>query len=1166
MRSEKSVPILNTNHFPLSGKILIEASAGTGKTFSLVTLYLKLLLGLGKDNSVQKAFLVQEILVITFTKHTKKELKNRIRIYIHDFKKTCLKKNENCILYHLFKKIKNLDKAIYLLSQAEQSIHTLEVYTIHEFCYQALKINKFLSNIFFQKKIAKNVYHLYLQSSITFWNECFKNLPKNILNIILKYFKNPSFLLKKVFPFLLNESFVKKKYVKNKLNIVQSYDILIKKIKIFKNTWLKYHKTIFSIINKSQANKKVYTKSNLNRWVNNITIWSLTKSENFNIPKDLKYFQKQYLIEKNYSESVSENEIFEITEKFLKINFSLKSAFIIETIIKIKKHFTQRKQQLGIFEFDDLIQFVISILEKKNKSFINTLAKKYPALLIDEFQDTNYKQYKIFEKIYSSNKHLFVLISDPKQAIYEFRGADISSYIKATKNIKQRYHLEINWRSSKEIIDSINLLFSRTKNIFMHSRIKFISLKSRYKYKQIKFEINGKIQPALRFLLNKERITTISDYKKWISKSYAKYISFWINEGKTKNATITYKNKTEFVSEKNICILVNNKKEAYIMQIALQELNIKTTYLSKRESVFHTNEAIEILWILQAILNPKNEATLKRAISTTIISIQSKKIDCITQKHSFWSNLINQFYKYLIIWEKFGITHVIHKIIINYRVKHQNDTLKKNVPNIDYILQITKLLEIRSNKNKSKHILISWLEKKIVTKNDVPYKDYINIKNNNNYVQIVTIYKSKGLEYPIVCIPFFTTHYNNHNTSKLFNDIKLNLKNEKTLLSEQMRLLYVALTRAIVHCFVGIAFITRKVKKHENYYSNLYKNALGNILKIDKKLSFEELNEILKKIDPNKNIRTTSKIPEFQIKDKEKIVKVNTLSNQIFTRKFQCNYIITSYSNLKKEYKSNILPTKKIYTNTNYNKPEIPQKKVQLTSYAFPKGKKFGIFIHKILKNINFKKKINNDWISHQLIQNDFSKTWSESIKKWIKKILHTPLNSDNLVLSKLSQENCIKELKFFFPIENQLTNKKLYEIFKMSNRPNKNFFPEHLNPIKGMFTGSIDLVFKRKKKYYLLDYKSNWLGDSNYCYAIENIESAIISNYYDLQYQIYSIALHRYLKQRIKNYCFLKHFGGIYVLFLRAIENRNLNTGLFFKLPKLNKIIELNNFFKKIE
>ncbi|XBC43585.1 MAG: exodeoxyribonuclease V subunit beta [Buchnera aphidicola (Meitanaphis flavogallis)] len=1057
--------------------------------------------------------------------------------------------------------MKNLNTATDLLYQAERSLNELAVYTIHEFCYQSLNINKFCSNILFQNKIIKNKYHLYLQSSSDFWNEYLVSLPKNIVKIIVKYFKNPNTLLNYILPLLSKNNTKKNISIKQKINLIQFYNILIQKIIIFKKTWLQNYSIILILINKSDINKRSYNKSNLSRWTKIINMWALHKTENFDIPKELQYFKKSYLIKKTASGEIPKNDMFEIIEKFLEISFSLKKTFILEAIIQIKKRFNKKKAAKGLFDFNDLIQFLYTILNKKKETITKIIKKQYPTLLIDEFQDTDYQQYQIFKKIYNLKEDLCIFIGDPKQAIYSFRGANIKSYITAKKDIKHCYQLNINWRSSKEIVESLNLLFLRKKNIFLLPEINFIPVKSTYKNKQIEFQINGISQPALQFVLNKTPTIGTIDYKIWITKTCINYISFWLNEGRNGNAVIIHNKKTRYLTPKDICILVNNKQEAAIIQTALYKANIQTAYLSKRASVFHSTEAIELLWILKAILNPQDKFLLKRAISTTIIDKTNKDIDLLTKKYSLWSIIINTFYEYLSTWKNFGITNMIHKIIINHKI-NAIDNSYIHSPNIINILHIGELLEKKFNKIKEKHFLILWLEKKIEEKYDIPHTDYIREKNDKNCIEIVTIHKSKGLEYPIIWMPFFITLYNtNLNINNMTNSIS-NSTESKKILSEDMRLLYVALTRTIVHCCIGIASINNKKKTDIENYSDIHKNALGYVIQSGKKCNYQQLYNILLKISHNTNIKISLKSPEINITNTKQHKKYTKLKNRKLKRTLEYNYKITSYSQLKNNYTSLILTKKNHHNYIDTNIKIHNENEIKLTPHTFPRGKNVGIFIHKILKSIHFHKNINITWISKQLEEHNFEKNWGKMLQDWIHKILNTPLNSHNLCLSQLNPHNYIKELEFFLPIKNKLTDTKLNRVIRNFNPFLKSSSKIFFDSIKGILVGSIDLVFKWEKKYYLVDYKSNWLGYSKLDYSIQAMQNVIYTHRYDLQYQLYSIALHRYLKKRIKNYSFHKHFGGIYLLFLRARNITDPEKGLFFTLPTLTNIKELDNLF----
>ncbi|AAO27116.1 exodeoxyribonuclease V beta chain [Buchnera aphidicola str. Bp (Baizongia pistaciae)] len=1172
---------INVTTIPLSGKILIEASAGTGKTFSLTILYIRLLLGITNHVKYKKGLLIKEILVVTFTEHTRAELEIRIKTYIKIFKTACIKKySNNYVLSKLLSKITDFPKTIDILSKAENSIHELSIYTIHGFCYKILKLNKFNSELMLQNKILKHTYPLYLKISIKFWKYYFAFLSLDITSILLEYFNNPKTLLKEILPLLNKTQLISKLTKTKRKNIVQEYYILIKKIKLFKQKWANYSHLIHSEIIKTNVNKRIYTKSNLKRWINNITAWATQKqTKNFFIPSELKYFRYSFIIKKTTSEKILDDKFFKFIDTFLDSKFSLKEIFIIDASLEIKAMFMQEKIKNRYFEYDDLITFCWNMVNKNNFNISQTILKKYPVALIDEFQDTNNKQYNIFKKIYKK-ENLLILISDPKQAIYSFSGADITSYLQAKSNIKNQYFLDTNWRSSPKIINSINLLFSRLKNPFLTKNITFYPVKSSRINKTTKFEVNGKNQPALRFLLNKNKNISINEYKEWISITTAKYISYWISSGIKGNATITISNKVRTVNFSDIAIIVRNNLEAKTIQLELTKLNIQSLYLTSKNNIFQSKEILEILWILQAILNPNIERLLKRAMSTNIMSKNTKEIISIPNNHSYWIKLSQEFNQYLIFWNNYGILYVIQQLIINYNISNNNNLLHNFSPNIKNILYIGELLEEKSITIKNKFLLINWLKKNITQDFYLTKPKYIKPNyEKNNYIKIVSIHKSKGLEYPITIIPFATITFNKtvSTVEKIcFNLNNTKIKKQKTLkiekhkFSEDIRLLYVALTRSIIHCSIGISLaqtITQK-KKIQKEKSKFKINVLRYIIQSGKNhISTKKLYTELSILKKNKNIEIISEIPNI-IKKNFQIPTLNTNSQSLMhyqvSRKFNYNYNFTSYSQLKKNIKPSTmystLNTKKLFE-LNVKKKHCFENKI-LTPHTFPSGKIYGTLLHKILKNISFHKSINSNWLLKKLSEYNLDKRWCLILKNWMYSILYKNLDKNyNLRLSKLDSKNYIKELKFLLPIKKKLTALKLNNIFQThqcSSLENKLCF----HPIQGILSGSIDLVFLWKTKYFLVDYKSNWIGNSNQSYSQQNIKKIIKKHHYNFQLQLYSLVLHRYLKQHIKNYSFYNHFGGTYILFIRSINEIPSQNGIFYSIPNIEIIKKLEQIF----
>lgn len=1152
---------LNIFNISIHGINLIEASAGTGKTTAIILIYLRLLLGIGNKKNI-KPLLIQEILIVTFTNFAKNEICKRIKKNIEELHLYCItKKTNNYILQPFLNKIKNLKQAIYILEQAQKNISYISVYTIHGFCKDILKLNLFNIN----QKIIENENELYLQATEDFWRSYLYPLPKNIINIILKDYKHPKSLLselKSIFNF--NVIYFKKKFTKNQ-SITSCHDNNIKIINIFKKKWLNYHIVILNIINSLKLNKKIYNEFNITRWEKNITKWAQTKTENYQIPFELKYFLKKQIIKKTINNYVPYHVFFEDIEIIIKKNFSLKDIFLFKAIKTITKTVKKEKKKKFLLGFNDLLNNLLKYI-KKDKNLKKSIVQKYPIAFIDEFQDTDIQQYQIFNILYNTNnkKTALFLIGDPKQSIYSFRGADIFSYLYAKSKINKYYYLDINWRSSKDICNAINNLFSRNKKPFFFENISFMKITPALKNKKMEFRISGTVQKAISFFFKKKEKTYIEDYQEWIAKQCANEICYWLIYAERGKALLINENEEKILKASDITILVRNKNEADIIKKSLEKVNIKSIYLSCKKSIFQTNDAYELLVILKSILEPTNIQLLKQSIFTHIfynILLKHQKLKNI--ENSYF--IIKKIYKYREMWKNIGIFYTIKNIILDYQ-KNSNDSdqytyYKKNIN----FLHIAELLEEKSEYFDKHESLIRWFEKKISDKENVLENEYIRNLNQSDSIKIITIHKSKGLEYPIVWIPFATTYiksklnlYHNKKSLKIFFDLNQSeeTKNitEEERLSEDLRLLYVAMTRSIYHCSIGIGDIINKKNQKQ---SDNYKSALGYIIQYGNHMEYDSLLNEINLL--NKKSYIEVKYETMNIKFSYIKKNIYLLSQpKFFTNNIKNNFQITSFSKLNKKNFFIQENTHNQNLNDILDQKNIDQKKIALEN--FPRGKKTGILLHYILRKINFSKKLNIDFFYKSLKKYEFSEKWAPILISWIDNIINSKLKNINFNLSMLKKNKYIKEMNFFLPIQKTLHSIDFNRIIQSfdslsSLTPNISF-----NPMTGILKGSIDLVFIWKKRYYIIDYKSNYLGDDQNSYSLKNIKKEIIKSRYDLQYQIYAVALHQYLNKKIKKYKYENNFGGIFYMFLRGIGHNIKHNSIFYIKPNYLLIKNLIN------
>jgi len=249
--------------------------------------------------------------------------------------------------------------------------------------------------------------------------------------------------------------------------------------------------------------------------------------------------------------------------------------------------------------------------------------------------------------------------------------------------------------------------------------------------------------------------------------------------------------------------------------------------------------------------------------------------------------------------------------------------------------------------------------------------------------------------------------------------------------------------------------------------------------------------------------------------------------------------------------------------------PELPARNGR-SILEFPKGSRAGTFLHKIFEELDFA--ITDESSLHELVRKNlsifgFDEIWEDAVCLMVRNVLSTPLIrvGERILLSGLSRMHRLSEMEFSFPLD-RITPERLAHIFEPhESAAIPRSFPDLLSrlefrPLRGLMKGFIDLVFQWDGRYYLLDWKSNYLGPQIEDYDQASMQRAMERNYYILQYHLYAVALHKYLKFRIGGYQYEKQFGGIFYLFLRGIDPaRGPAFGVYADRPPQALIAELS-------
>lgn len=1166
---------LDALSLPLFGERLIEASAGTGKTYTLAVLYLRLLLGLGGAAAYPRPLSVAEILVVTFTEAAREELRGRIRDNIHALRIACVRGDSNePILHCLLEQIVNRRSAANLLLAAERQMDEAAIYTIHGFCQRMLAHNAFESGLLFEQKVVQDELPLRRQATADFWRRHCYPLPLVVAQAVSAEWSGPEALLADLMPYLHGEAPILRQQDIGDEQILIRHQHIIECINQLKQCWLAASDLAEEIIIASGVSKQSYSSHFLPQWLKQVGEWAVEETLSYQLPSALERFRQSVLLEKTKGDNPPLHPLFDLIDQLYAEPLTLRDLILARALNEIRHSIQQEKRQRAELGFDDLLSRLDWALERPDaERLAQTIRQRYPLAMIDEFQDTDPQQYRIFHRLYGGHQDCgLLLIGDPKQAIYAFRGADIFTYMQARQQVAAHYTMATNWRSSTAMVSAVNRLFERLPQPFIFSQIPFLPVSGAKHNKKLRFEFYGRTQPAMRFWLQDGEGVASNDYQQIMARQCAAQIRDWLTAGQQQQALLVdTKGNPHPVVAADIAILVRTGKEAALVRDALSAVGIPSVYLSNRESVFNTPEAKDLLWLLQAVLSPEKERALRSALASGLLGLNAEKIDTLNQNEHAWDNLVAEFSGYRQHWLKRGILPMLQEVI-TVRGLAENILAGENGDRrLTDIMHIGELLQEESLQLESEHALLRWLARQIDQPNSQADSQQLRLESDRHLVKVITIHKAKGLEYPLVWLPFIchfrrqkNALYHDRRTFKSVLDLQRNddalLLAEEERLAEDLRLLYVALTRSVYHCSIGIAplFSGNKSKTKE---SDLHHSAIGYLIQRGEPADAKMLATLLTKLAEDGVALERVKAPSVELWQDEN-EDFSSLDACRFKRKLHDNWQVTSYSGLQQQLSTenyDLLPR----FDLDALGERINEQTTLFTQHTFAKGASAGTFLHGLLEPLDFTQPLDQGWLMEQVQRFGLDEEWVPVLENWLVAILSEPLNEQGIRLNRIATTDKQAELQFYLPIDTMLQAPQLDALVKRYDPLSARCPALDFAQIQGMLKGFIDLIFCWQGRYYLVDFKSNWLGDDALAYRQPAMEKVICEHRYDLQYQLYTLALHRYLAHRLVDYDYQRHFGGVFYLFLRGMELNKIGQGVFYCRPTLALVEGLDQLFR---
>jgi len=844
----------------------------------------------------------------------------------------------------------------------------------------------------------------------------------------------------------------------------------------------------------------------------------------------------------------SPEEIAQLAERFI---VSLQSEFCEWARKELRRRKTDRRVQ----SFDDMLTRLDEALRgESGKELRKSLRERFTAALVDEFQDTDPVQYSIFSQIYGGSDRSVFFIGDPKQAIYGFRGADVFTYLEAAKVANRRYTLGRNWRSEAKLLDGVNAIFRRRGDPFVIESIDLSPVTASGKADAEPLTIGGRRDQPLRLWI------ASTDDKARVEEAVAAEIASLL-AGETK----TGERKIE---PRDIAVLVNNNTQPGWVQRALADYRIPSVVYSAA-SVLKSGEASELSRVLMAVSQPTQERIVRSALATEVFGLNASALENLSSDEADWEATLNRFADYHVLWRDHGFVQMMRALLIGEKVRSRLLRWRDGERRLTNVLHLIELLHAACVENRlGINGLIKWLARQISLGAELKDEHELRLESDEDAVRIVTIHKSKGLEYDITFSPFARKEpwsaakefLKFHEDDKLVLDLE-ELPAHKQIrsreeLAEMVRQLYVGLTRAKHRSY--LIWQERKAKS-KSALAWLFSEEASADAFLEEKGESNTSGRVRAAFGES-DLIAVEELPEGGAKVFPPAPALRTsLAPRVFDKEIDRSWRISSFSSLISGRTEE--PEAPDYDRAEIG-VEIAEEPVLQTQgiHAFPGGMRAGTCLHLILEELDFADLSHLRPLVARKLSDFHFENFDEVVCDTLEKTLRVPLGEDGFTLSQVSRPSRLSELEFIFPIT-ALTTERLRKVFQMEELP---LAIDRLQfaPANGFMKGFIDLVFEHGGRFYFVDWKSNWLGADSASYTPESVATEMARHFYNLQLGIYAVALHRYLERRLPGYEYEKNFGGAFYIFLRGIDPSKQNNGIFSKRPPRKFVEQLNEIF----
>jgi len=872
--------------FPLMGSRLIEASAGTGKTYTIAALYVRLVLGHGKSmrstgsmegaTAFHRPLLPSEILVMTFTKAATQELSSRIQSRLMEIAEV-FRAPERAGEGDQFVRLLLLDypeessrlQAAWQLHQAALCMDEASVFTIDAWCQKVLREHAVHTGQPFDEELVANEDDLRRRAVQDFWRKNVYKMDLDLATHFKRLFRGEVFELTSLIQaYLKNQKASHATHLSNWPNADASQDDRLDFVSQFQGdcrehlsglSTQKHRLNELALVvsdwieqqwstSRDQWNGVKLGQHHLKKWLQGLQSWCKEDS-NDHFPPNLKDRWSRFsgdgflLARRDTAPSIV---LPPFIDEFHQLGLELIQAktlfdktwpFITSCV---SQEIEALKLQNGQFGFADLLIRLDRALKSEHGHFLKSqLREQFPIIMVDEFQDTSPIQFSIFNEIYSVEQNQpesgIFLIGDPKQSIYSFRGADIHSYLLAKDATEPRHYvLGRNFRSTHALVNAVNHVFecaeqNRSAGAFSYRSgaadpLPFLPVQAQGLKEQL-FSGNSPM-PAITTAYALE-VSNAKEVRRSFANCCAEQLVAWLNDErvcfKSRDLSGSLESQVRRLKPADIAILVRTGAEAQLVRYALSQRGVASVYLSDKDSVLKSDEARDLAYWMRAVLSPMDALKVKTALALPMLYLTELELQALSEEGHLFDRYSSSIQELSVVWHEHGILAMIRKTLALFNLPAKWLAHSEGQRKLTNILQLSEILQSQSVKVHAQKGLLDWLIHAMTEDSSDGEEHILRLESDAQLVKIVTIHKSKGLEFNVVMLPFATTFNSKVKSEDSTEEAEPSPTDEHSPSAakapwmeessrENIRLLYVALTRAKHALWLGFSRMSPKPK------------------------------------------------------------------------------------------------------------------------------------------------------------------------------------------------------------------------------------------------------------------------------------------------------------------------------------------------------------------